>query len=500
MPPVTKSTLQAGFGSSPREAVNFFQKKGFKLAWDWHETLDSANNRTFQVAKAIKMDVLTDIRSAVDKAIKNGVPFNEFKKQLAPTLVSRGWWGKKEMINPKTGEIQTVQLGSPHRLKTIYRTNVQSSYNAGRWKGQFRNRKRRPWLQLIEVLDASTRPRHRVQSGSIAKVTSQFWKAPNSWYPPNGFNCRGRVRALTEAQAKARGAPKIKARIPPDPGFGGNPGINIFKPVKSDYPPRVWKKAKKELKPPPKVEKKFTAQKTTERAEEWAKAQDLADVVEYKGLDVTTANALNESVFNHFERYPGLRPQMKYLGTMQNRRNYFKTHGGPDLVLQELKKLNPGVPEHILKKFVPKNVAKATRIQSGWMAMSTPAGGSTDMIQGVSVNANWGKNSAKFAKAIKEDVANGGSPKGADTIKSVMDHEMGHEIDRFVGARKQVDILTVRNEAGIMGTKDGLSKYALKNSAEFIAEAWTEFINSPAPREISRKVGKKILKLLEAKK
>lgn len=246
MPEFNKNILATAFKLAPAEAIKFFEKKGFKITWDWKDTLDDANNRVFQVAKAMKMDVLVDIRQEVEKAIGDGKSFADFQKDLEPRLRARGWWGKRTITRPDGTE--TVQLGSPHRLKTIYRTNVQSAYNAGRWTGQWENRKRRPYLMLIDGLIANSRPTHKKQSGSVQPTDSKFWRAPDSWYPPNGFNCTGRTRPLTEAQAKARG---IKINAPsakPDPGFGGNPGINMFKPVKKDYPPDIWAMGEK-LKP-----------------------------------------------------------------------------------------------------------------------------------------------------------------------------------------------------------------------------------------------------------
>ncbi|MDK4619649.1 phage head morphogenesis protein, partial [Kingella kingae] len=70
---------------------------------------------------------------AVVKAAEQGQPFKDFERELTPVLQSKGWWGKQEHQNPDTGEIQNVQLGSPYRLKTIYLTNLQSAYMAGRY-------------------------------------------------------------------------------------------------------------------------------------------------------------------------------------------------------------------------------------------------------------------------------------------------------------------------------------------------------------------------------
>lgn len=239
LPEYDKNILIEASKMAPEQAVEFFKAKGFAITWRWTETLGDANNLVFQVAKSMNMDILQEIRGMVDKAVKDGITFRDFRQQLAPKLQARGWWGQKTVLGPDG--LEKVQLGSVRRLKTIYQTNVQSAYNAGRWQRQARGSRRRPYLMLIEAQDAVARITHKSRSGSIARIDSAFWRSPNSWYPPNGFNCRGRCRSLTEEQAQKRGI-GLKGSGSPDPGFGGNPGINPFRPIKKEYDQDLWKK------------------------------------------------------------------------------------------------------------------------------------------------------------------------------------------------------------------------------------------------------------------
>ena len=180
-----KTLLVEAARLSPVEAVAYFRAKGFKINWNWRETLGNANNQVFQIAKATNLGVVQDIRSAMDAAISDGQTFKQFQKLIEPRLALRGWTGKKFLPNPKTGIPELVELGTPRRLETIYRTNMQSAFNAGRWEDQVLNSVNRPYLKLIEILDGATRTTHRQMSGSIKPVNSSFW---NVWYPPNGFN------------------------------------------------------------------------------------------------------------------------------------------------------------------------------------------------------------------------------------------------------------------------------------------------------------------------
>ena len=93
-------------------------------------------------------------------------------------------------------------------------------------------------------------------------------------------------------------------------------------------------------------------------------------------------------------------------------------------------------------------------------------------------------------------------PPGTGTLKAVFDHELGHEIDRLVGLRTHGDFLKIYNEERAKGKAhitENLSTYGHKNAAEFIAEAWSEYLNNEKPRPIAVAVGTIIKKLYAEK-
>lgn len=178
----------------PDKAIESFEAKGYAVSWDWRDTWKEAHAKAFTVAKGMKIDILSDIRGAVGKALKEGQSFGQFKKELAPVLKAKGWWGKVpvDMVphDPETpppdeasGE---VWLGSPWRLQTIFRTNLQSSMMAGRYAQMKAQTKNRPYWKYIAIMDASTRPDHARMNGKIFLASDPIWQ---TWYPPNGFNC-----------------------------------------------------------------------------------------------------------------------------------------------------------------------------------------------------------------------------------------------------------------------------------------------------------------------
>lgn len=187
-------------GLPPKEAIKYLTSKGYKFSWNWYEVWQESHTKAFTVAKVMRQDILDDIREVVTKAIEEGITFREFQKQLEPKLKAKGWWGKVAIGDGET--IEEVQLGSPWRLKTIYRTNVQTSYMAGRYKTQVDNVDNRPYFQYVAVMDKKTRPSHAQLNGKVFRHDDPFW---DSFYPPNGWGCRCRVRALSEKNIKDRG-------------------------------------------------------------------------------------------------------------------------------------------------------------------------------------------------------------------------------------------------------------------------------------------------------
>ena len=100
------------------------------------------------------------------------------------------------------------------RIRTILRTNINTAYSAGRYRRQRETVAARPYWQYTAVLDGSTRPSHRDLHGRIWRADDPIW---DSIYPPNGFNCRCRVRALPERQVLSRGLDVLEG----DAGLGG---------------------------------------------------------------------------------------------------------------------------------------------------------------------------------------------------------------------------------------------------------------------------------------
>lgn len=192
-----KVDLALAFKMEPREAVKHFRDKGYAVTEGWRDIYNGAHARAFTVAKAAKLSVLREIRGELDWALSKGTTEREFIKALRPRLAKMGWWGKDQAGR---------QLGSTRRLKTIFRTNTASAYNAGRYREQKRRAElkigARPYWQYIAVLDNRTRHSHRELNGKVFRHDDPFW---DYFYPPNGYNCRCRVSDLSARDVEKQG-------------------------------------------------------------------------------------------------------------------------------------------------------------------------------------------------------------------------------------------------------------------------------------------------------
>lgn len=209
-------------GKVPAEVRKYLRAKGLTPSWDWDDVWQEEHAAAFTAAKAMGQDVLAALRQAVDAAIEGGQTFGEFKKRLRDVLAELGWWGVQNRVNPKTGEVERVELGTPRRLKVIYVTNARVARAQGQWERIQRTKDSRPYLLYELGPSERHRPEHEAWAGTILPADDAAW---GKMFPPNGWGCKCRVRQLSAAEADRKGgvteAPDTSSI---DPEWAYNPG------------------------------------------------------------------------------------------------------------------------------------------------------------------------------------------------------------------------------------------------------------------------------------
>jgi SPP1 gp7 family putative phage head morphogenesis protein len=212
------------------QAAADFWKDKIKLGpAEFKKLSDEAKIRAFGISGIAKGDELTTVFNSLQAAIDKGISYGDFKKECADIFARRGWTGKREW-----------------RVQNIFRTNIQTAYNSGRYQTQKDNADAFPYLQYNAVNDRRTRPTHRALDGKVFPINHPFW---DTWYPPNGYRCRCSTLSLTEGQIKRMGMPVETAdptdtpveiadprtgakmtvqQLLPDPGFAQHPGKVVW--------------------------------------------------------------------------------------------------------------------------------------------------------------------------------------------------------------------------------------------------------------------------------
>jgi SPP1 gp7 family putative phage head morphogenesis protein len=226
--------LAGAFNLEPERALAFFRAKGYVTSFAWQDVFAAEHRVGFTVAKMLDLDLLRDVRMAVDRAIESGLTKQQFADELEPRLVQAGWWGRQEVDDPKTGETKLAELGSPSRLELIFRTNLQTSYSAGHWSEIQDTKADAPYLLYEAVDDDRTREEHRAWDGTVLPVDDAWWM---THMPPNGWNCRCGVVQLSAGQVKEHGF-SVADKAPPSPTYDyTNPRTGVVSQVPKGIDP-----------------------------------------------------------------------------------------------------------------------------------------------------------------------------------------------------------------------------------------------------------------------
>lgn len=166
-----------------QQEIRRFRDKVALSTATWADILREAHETAFVVAGATGADLLNDLRSTVAEALEEGRSLQWFRKNFDLIVAKHGW--------QHTGS-------RDWRSRVIYETNMRNVYASARYK-QLTSapmRKTRPyWQYLHSHAVPNPREQHLAWHGMILHGDDPWWK---THYPPGGWGCRCRVRALSE--------------------------------------------------------------------------------------------------------------------------------------------------------------------------------------------------------------------------------------------------------------------------------------------------------------
>jgi hypothetical protein len=186
------------------EQVAFFRGKlGNLVPTERWDDLDRQEHDTaFMVAGAQKADLLADLAASVDRAIAEGKSLDAFRKDFAAAVKRNDWHGW-------TGE--DTKGGRAWRTRTIYRTNAQVAYSAGR-RAQLEASGYKFWIYRHGG-SQEPRPEHLSWDGVALPPDHPFW---NTHYPPSDWGCSCRVTGANTAAGIRRVGGDPEKKLPGD--------------------------------------------------------------------------------------------------------------------------------------------------------------------------------------------------------------------------------------------------------------------------------------------
>ena len=224
----------AAQGARPFAAqLKFFRDKVSLPTRAWTDLIESEHDIGFMVAGAGQMDLVEDLRGAVDRVISEGRTLEDFRKDFDDIVARRGW---------------DFKGGRNWRTRVIYTTNLRQSYHAGR-ETQMADpalRQRRPFGLYRHGGSDDPRPEHLALDGTVLPLDDPFWEV---WTPQNGWGCSCKKFMVSAKDAErlgldvrdqapagsldtetvtvgATGPSPREVRVPKgiDPGFATRPG------------------------------------------------------------------------------------------------------------------------------------------------------------------------------------------------------------------------------------------------------------------------------------
>lgn len=209
---MTESPLKIGFNVPFSEAIKAAQQRKVVLPETYYGELQGlARQQAFSISGLASLDQLTIVRDSLAAKLQSGQTFRQWQKDIT--------------------ESGTLDLPR-HRLDNIFRTNIQSNYNRGRWERFVEGKDTRPYLMYDAINDSRVRPTHLAMDGIIRTVDDPFW---HSHAPLNGYRCRCRLVSLNERLALARSGNGTGLNkgvdteaMQPDKGFDYNPGEDLM--------------------------------------------------------------------------------------------------------------------------------------------------------------------------------------------------------------------------------------------------------------------------------
>ena len=235
--------------------------------------------------------------------------------------------------------------------------------------------------------------------------------------------------------------------------------------------------------------------KSNQEAADWIVAQGYAEECFFKKFDTRMCQDIADSLHDNMQRVPALKGRITRIGNNRELNAKLRKEKRAEFEKQAEKYYGTGNPRYQndparydkYKEDYIKRKMRRTGYRMGANGWAIAVG---DQFY---VSQKWGSHYEDFQASSRRCVKNGWHPPGTEPIRSIIDHELGHNIDTMLSISKDHIVRGVIQDA--YKTKSVPSRYARENYKEFVAESWAEYLNSPSPRPVATAIGRQIEEL-----
>src|SRR4051812_22605507 len=164
--------------------LDYLKDKVAMPAEEFYALVAEAQQRAFTVSGVADLDMVSDVWTAIEKAVEDGETLQDFRARVEEGLTDA--WGGEE----------------PWRGETIFRTNVQSAYGAGRQAQNDQVRETHPFIRYDVVDDERTSEICQELIDVVVPADSDF---AATHHAPLHHGCRTDEVAVTEDEAEELG-------------------------------------------------------------------------------------------------------------------------------------------------------------------------------------------------------------------------------------------------------------------------------------------------------
>ena len=212
------------FGLTFKKQIEFLTQKRVKPTKRWTDAMRGDHDRAFVVAGATDLDMLKDFQNSLVKSRTDGTLFKDFQKDFDRIAEKYGW---------------EFNGGRTWRARTIFETNMRTSYMAGRL-AQMRDPdvvKARPFWQYrhgVTRTPKRPRPAHLGWHGLTLPWDDPTWQ---TLFAPNGWKCSCSIvtRSARDMEREGRSGPDKPPVLETERHFDRSSGEFVDKVKNIDY-------------------------------------------------------------------------------------------------------------------------------------------------------------------------------------------------------------------------------------------------------------------------